>query len=152
MQNEYLLIDGKDKIMGRLAAHVAKLALLGHHVLVINAKDIVISGRKQWIFDEYVRKKNIKTLTNPTRGPFFYKRPDKLFRRTARGMLPYKNARGKEAYKRIHVLVNDDVDKNKYKNLKPHEIINVGKERLKGRFITLGTLGERFGWKNYISS
>ncbi|MHA1682262.1 MAG: 50S ribosomal protein L13 [Promethearchaeota archaeon] len=151
MAKHYLLIDATDKIMGRLASKVAKLVLNGKNVIVINAKDIVISGAKKHIFDSYVRKKNIKTLTNPTRGPFFYRRPDRLFRRTVRGMLPFKKPRGQEAYKRVLVFVND-VDRDRYKNLTVHEIQDVGMERLNSKFIKLETLSERFGWKNYEES
>ena len=90
MNPEYLLIDGKDQIMGRLAAQVAKLALLGKHVLVINCAQIVISGDKQSLFDYYIQKQNKKTHTKPMMGPFYYRTPDKFFRRTCRGMLPFK--------------------------------------------------------------
>ena len=113
MPTEFILIDGKDKIMGRLASQVAKLALLGKHVVVINAKDIVVSGSKKNIFATYVQMKNRKTASNPTKGPFFHRRPDSLFRRTVRGMLPFKKPRGQEAYKRIHAYVNG-VEKGKW--------------------------------------
>ncbi|MFX0100508.1 MAG: 50S ribosomal protein L13 [Candidatus Hodarchaeota archaeon] len=150
MPTEYLLIDGKDKIMGRLASQVAKLALLGKNVVVINAKDIVISGSKKNIFSTYVQMKNRKTRSNPTRGPFFHRRPDALFRRTVRGMLPFKKPRGQEAYKRVHAYVNG-VEKGKYPKLIPHEIPDVGLERLNGKYVTLEMVGERFGWKNIES-
>nr|MDO8113364.1 50S ribosomal protein L13 [Candidatus Sigynarchaeota archaeon] len=145
MNTEYLLIDGTDKILGRLAAIVAKLALLGKHVLVINAKDIVISGAQQSIFDHYIRKKNIKTRTNPHAGPFFYRTPDKLFRRTVRGMLPWKMPHGKEAYRRVHASISV-LDKEKYPKVVPYETPGIGKERLSHKCITLETLAKRFGF------
>lgn len=146
MNPEYLLIDGKDTIMGRLASIVAKLALLGNHVLVINAKDIVISGHQQSIFDHYIQKKNVKTRTNPHRGPFFYRTPDKLFRRTVRGMVPRKSDRGFQAYKRVRVCVAG-YDKEKYPKVVPYTVPNVNKARLSHSYITLETLSNRFGWK-----
>ena len=147
MNPEYLLIDGKDAIMGRLASIVAKLALLGNHVLVINAKDIVISGHQQSIFDHYIQKKNIKTRTNPrVYGPFFYRTPDKLFRRTVRGMVPRKSARGSDAYARVHVTIAG-FDKEKYPKVVPYTVPNIGKARLSHSYITLATLANRFGWK-----
>ncbi|MHA1372481.1 MAG: 50S ribosomal protein L13 [Promethearchaeota archaeon] len=149
---EYLLIDGKNKIMGRLASQVAKLALLGNRVVVINAKDIVISGSKKNIFEKFIQRKNIKTLTNPRRGPFFYRRPDRFFRRVVRGMLPWKKPRGREAYKRIHVFVNDVEDKNKYPVLIPYEIENADLTRLKGKYVRLEEVGNRFGWKNITNN
>ena len=146
MNPEYLLIDGTGAIMGRLASIVAKLALLGNHVLVINAKDIVISGHKQSIFDHYIQKRNIKTRTNPHAGPFFYRTPDKLFRRTVRGMVPRKTARGSDAYARVHVRVAG-YDKEKYPRVVPYTVPNIDKSRLSHTYITLETLSNRFGWK-----
>lgn len=149
MVKEFLLIDAKDKIMGRLASKVAKLALLGKQVIVINAKDIVISGSKKNIFEKYNQRKNIKTRTNPTRGPFFYRRPDRFFRRVVRGMLPFKQNRGQEAYRRIKVYTND-IDRSKFKNLVEHEVKDVSADRLNRNYITLETVSGRFGWKNFI--
>lgn len=37
------------------------------------------------------------------KGPKFPKEPDRIFRRTVRGMLPMKTSRGKEALKRLRV-------------------------------------------------
>lgn len=39
------------------------------------------------------------------KGPNFPKEADRIFRRTVRGMLPMKNTRGKEAYKRLRVFI-----------------------------------------------
>ncbi|MEX2683808.1 MAG: 50S ribosomal protein L13 [Candidatus Sigynarchaeota archaeon] len=147
MNPEYLLIDGKDKILGRLAAQVAKLALLGKHVLVINAKDIVISGNQQSIFDWYIEKRNKRTRTQPKWGPFFHRTPDQLFRRTCRGMLPFKMPHGEAAFKRIHASITDDYDKAMHRKVVPYEVPDAGKERLSHDYITLETLGNRFGWK-----
>lgn len=144
---EYLLIDGKDKIMGRLAAHVAKLALLGQRVLVKNAQDIVISGNKSSIFGDYEELKHKKTRSNPRAGPFFYRRPDAIFRRTVRGMLPFKQARGKEAFRRIHACLGEP-DTAKYPRLVEQDAPDCHVDRLQGKFITLGVLGQRFGWKS----
>ena len=145
MPTEYLLIDGKDKVLGRLASQVAKLALLGKHVVVSNTKHIVISGSKKRIFAKYEQKKNIKTRTNPLRGPFYYKRPHQLFRRTVRGMLPFKKKNGRDAFKRVHAYIGS-VDEGKYSKLTPYEVEKAGIDRISGEFVTLETLGNRFGW------
>ncbi len=147
MNPEYLLIDGKDQIMGRLAAQVAKLALLGRHVLVINCKDIVISGEKQSIFDYYIEKRNKKTRTKPLWGPFFHRTPDHLFRRTCRGMLPIKMPHGVDAFKRIHAAITADYDKDIHRKVVPYQVPDAGKERLSHKYVTLEVLANRFGWK-----
>ncbi len=147
MPAEYMLIDAKDKIMGRLAAYVAKLALLGRNVVVINAKDCVISGDKESIFKHYIYKRQIKTRTRPLQGPFFYRPPERIFRRTVRGMLPFKQPHGREAYKRVHVYPVGP-EEGRYPKLVPHDVPNVGKERLMHSFVTLEKLSNRFGWQN----
>ncbi len=147
MNPEYLLIDGKDQIMGRLAAQVAKLALLGKHVLVINCKDIVISGAKQSIFDYNIEKRNKKTRTQPKWGPFFHRTPDQYFRRVCRGMLPFKMPHGFDAFKRIHAAITAEYDKDIHRKVVPYHVPDAGKERLSHKYITLETLGNRFGWK-----
>ena len=45
-----LIIDGKDKLLGRLATQVAKLLLKGEEVAIINAEEIKISGLEGQIF------------------------------------------------------------------------------------------------------
>lgn len=41
---------------------------------------------------------------NPARGPFHYRAPSEIFKRTVRGMVPHKTERGKEALKRMKVF------------------------------------------------
>ncbi len=91
-------IDGKNLILGRLATVAAKEALLGEDVMVYNCDLVVITGRKKNIFEKYDRK---ITMGDPHHGPFFPKITRRVVRRTIRGMLPHKQARGREAYKRV---------------------------------------------------
>ena len=93
-----MIIDAKDTILGRLSSYVAKQALLGRKVDVINCEECVVSGRKHAILDEYLRRLDRKA---PGKGPFFYRRPEMLVKRTIRGMLPFKRARGREAFENI---------------------------------------------------
>jgi len=68
---EFQLLDAKNKILGRFCSQVAKKALLGEHIVIINAKDAIISGTKRNIHEKYLAKLNISTATNPRRGPFW---------------------------------------------------------------------------------
>ncbi|MFX1338959.1 MAG: 50S ribosomal protein L13 [Promethearchaeota archaeon] len=148
---EYQLLDAKNKILGRFCSQVAKKALLGEHIVIINAKDAIISGTKGNIHDKYLSKLNISTATNPRRGPFWPRRPDTLMRNVIKKMLPRKKLRGKEALQRIHVYIEDIPErfKHRYKNLSPSEINNADKTRLSfyNKFITLENLCLRIGWK-----
>ncbi|TFG30738.1 MAG: 50S ribosomal protein L13 [Promethearchaeota archaeon] len=148
---EYQLIDAKDKIFGRFCSQIAKKALLGENIVIINAKDAIISGSKSNIHENFLAKLNISTATNPRRGPYWPRRPDTFMRNAIKKMLPRKKLRGKEALKRVHVYIGDIPErfKQRYKNLKPMEISNADKTRLSyyNKFITLENLCTRIGWK-----
>jgi large subunit ribosomal protein L13 len=150
MRIEYQLYDATDKILGRFCSQIAKKALLGEYIIVINAKKAIISGTKKSIHDKYLAKLRISTATNPLRGPFHERRPDTFMRRVIKQMLPRKKLRGKEAIKRIHIYISDIPErfKNKYQNIVPNEIINVEKKRLSyyNKYITLENLCQRIGW------
>ena len=147
---EYHLLDATDKILGRFCSQIAKLALLGHNIVIINAKDAIISGTKDNIHQNFLEKLNISTATNPRRGPFWPRRPDTFMRNIIKKMLPRKKYRGKEAYKRIHVYIGDIPERfqKRYQKLIPLEINNADKKRLSyyNKFITLENLCSRLGW------
>ena len=148
---EYQLLDAKNKILGRFCSQVAKKALLGEHLVIINAKDAIISGTKSNIHEKYLARLNISTATNPRRGPFWPRRPDTLMRDIIKKMLPRKKLRGKEALRRVHIYIEDIPERfrYRYKNLSPSEIMNADKTRLSyyNKFITLENLCLRIGWK-----
>lgn len=149
---EYLLLDAKDKILGRFCSQVAKKVLLGEKVVIINAKYAIISGTKNNIHEKYLSKLNISTATNPRRGPFWPRRPDTFMRKVIKKMLPRKKIRGKDAIKRVHVYISDIPERfqKKYQKLTPQEILNADKKRLSyyNRYITLENLCSRLGWDN----
>ncbi|MFX1494454.1 MAG: 50S ribosomal protein L13 [Promethearchaeota archaeon] len=154
---EYLLLDATDKILGRFCSQVAKKALLGERIVVINAKHAIISGTKKNIHEKYLNKLNISTATNPTRGPFWPRRPDNFMRNIIKKMLPRKKIRGKEAIKKVHVYIGGIPERfqNRYQKLIPTEIPNAEKRRLSyyNRYITLDNLCSRLGWnKNQIEA
>lgn len=93
-----IIIDATDLIVGRMATYVAKQALLGETVKIVNAEKAVISGRKENTYDKLLKKMAMGT---PKKGPFIPRMPDRLLRRMIRGMVDYKKPRGKAAYKRI---------------------------------------------------
>ena len=93
-----IVIDATNMILGRLATIVAKKALLGETIKVLNCEKIVISGDKKKILANYKRRTEMGIHT---KGPFLPRMPDRFVRRVIRGMLPYKRPRGVDAYKRI---------------------------------------------------
>ncbi len=151
MSIEYQLYDATNKILGRFCSLIAKKALLGEYIVIINAKNAIISGNKKDIHEKYLAKLKISTATNPRRGPFHERRPDTFMRRVIKQMLPRKKLRGKEAIRRVHIYISDIPGrfKNRYQKLIPNEINNVDKKRLSyyNRYITLENLCQRIGWK-----
>lgn len=81
-QTKPILIDGKNHLLGRLAAVVAKQLLLGQRIIVVRCEAINISGnfhRSKLKFLAFLRKRcNVK----PSRGPFHYRAPSRIFWRT----------------------------------------------------------------------
>jgi len=111
-----LVIDATNAILGRLASYVAKQSLLGKKIAVVNCSKAVISGKRRRIIEEYkeIRAKGSAAL----KGPFFPKHPDKIIKRTIRGMLSYKKGRGKEAFKRIRCYNEIPKELEKAKKIK----------------------------------
>ncbi len=92
------IYDGKNAILGRLAAVVAKEALLGEEVRVVNCEQVVISGKPENTLARERQRRLRKG--NPLKSAVIPRLPDRMVRRTIRGMLPWKHARGKAAFKR----------------------------------------------------
>ncbi len=93
-----MIIDGSDKILGRLASFAAKRALDGEEIVILNCENIVVSSTKEFLLDHYKQRID---RGHPYHGPFFPKLPDRIVKRTIRGMLPYKKERGRNAFKKV---------------------------------------------------
>src|SRR3989338_5998873 len=107
-----MIIDARDAILGRLSTYVAKQVLLGNKVEVVNCEEAVVSGKKQSILANYIRRIDRKA---PTKGPYLFRRPDMFVKRTIRGMLPFKKSRGQDAYKNVkcHIGVPESLKNEK---------------------------------------
>ena len=93
-----IIIDGKDTILGRLASFAAKKAMMGEEVMIINSAEVVVSGRKSNTLDSFKRDRKLGTHST---GPFHLRLPEDIVKRTIRGMLPYKQPKGREAFQRM---------------------------------------------------
>ncbi|MFO8109365.1 MAG: 50S ribosomal protein L13 [Thermoplasmata archaeon] len=94
--------NGEEKILGRLATQVAKDILDGEEVRLVNAEKVFIVGNKGMILSKY--RKN-RERGKQMRGPFYPRRPERIFTRTVRGMLPYQKPRGRRALKRFRAYI-----------------------------------------------
>ncbi len=93
-----IIIDMTNSLLGRVATIVAKAALEGEEVKLVNCEKAVISGARAHVIDQFRRK---SSMGAPRKGPFQPRMADRLVRKKIRGMLPYKTARGRDAYKRV---------------------------------------------------
>ena len=96
------VIDASGVVLGRLGSVVAKRLLDGDEVIVVNAEKAVITGKKQYLKEEYKQKREVGTYR---KGPFFPRMPDRIVKRTIRGMLPYQTPHGRAAYKRLKCYI-----------------------------------------------
>lgn len=106
MSEEPIVINASNLILGRLASYVAKQALEGHSIVILNAEKAIISGYKKSIIQEAKKRLSTRTLGSQKKAPTHPRRPDLYVRRTIRGMLPRKKTKGKQAFERIKVYMN----------------------------------------------
>jgi len=121
-----VVIDASNMILGRLSAKVAKMALLGERVDVVNCEKVIITGNKAQVLSIYQQR---RARGIPTSGPFYQRTPDKVVRRTIRGMLPYKRQRGSNAYKRIRCYVGlpEEFEKEKIQRIEAADMSKLQK-------------------------
>jgi large subunit ribosomal protein L13 len=147
MSTQWKIFDAKDQILGRFCSRIAKLALLGEHIVIINAKDAVVSGRRNQILAKYIHLHYIGDIANPHHGPFFSNRPDTFIRQKIRFMLPHRN-RGKESLSRVHVYITaiPSVKADVYKESEPLHIPNISTKNLAHKYITVEDICNVMGW------
>ena len=124
------VIDGTDHIFGRLASRVAKKALEGHDVRVFNAEKIIMTGDLDRYREKYEEKMRAKYPVNPKRGPFFYRSPDRFFRRAVKQMLPRRKPKGKYALRRVKVFVGVPVEYERLFKKRAQKVPEAYKDRL----------------------
>ena len=98
------IIDAKGLIIGRLGTHVAKKLLSNKEleIAIVNAEKAIVSGSRKMVLTQYKGKRE---LNHPRKGPYFPKMPDRILKRTIRGMLPYQQPKGRDALKRVKVYI-----------------------------------------------
>jgi len=98
------IIDGKNAVLGRLASYAAKEALKGEEITILNCEQIIITGNKKNIKQNFEIKRS--KVGSGQKGPKHSKKSEKIVKRTIRGMLPnHKKGRGRVAYKKIKCYV-----------------------------------------------
>jgi large subunit ribosomal protein L13 len=113
------VIDATNTPMGRVASYVAKQALKGEDVAVVNCEEIIITGNKKDILEEFKQKKG--RVGSGQGGPKYSFSKERIVKRTIRGMIPnHREGRGKVAFKRVKCYLGV-----------PAEFENTEKEKIK---------------------
>lgn len=94
------IIDGENTVLGRLASYAAKEAMKGEEIVVVNCKQIIITGNKKNIKEHFEERRT--KVGSGQKGPKYSRVDEKIVKRAIRGMLSnHRKGRGKEAYGRI---------------------------------------------------
>lgn len=133
------IINAEGLILGRMCSKIAKRLLNGEEIVIVNAEKAVLTGKKK---SKVAEAKEFLEVGAPERGPFHSRRPDRIVRKTVRGMVPWKQPKGKLAYKRLKVFMG--VPKE-FKDAKM-ETIEQAKAKLAGSHFTLEELAVEVGW------
>lgn len=96
------IIDATGATLGRLSTNVAKRLLNGEEIAVVNSEKAIVSGKKVAIKAHYKQEREVGTYR---KGPFFPRMPDRIVKRTIRGMVPYQTSHGKTAYKKLRCYI-----------------------------------------------
>ncbi len=112
------LIDAKNKVLGRLSTEIANILSgknkvtftrnidQGDYVIVINAKSVVLTGKKEANKNYYHHSGYPGGLKSKSVAQVREKTPELLVRHAVVGMLP-RNKIGKTMAKKLYVFEND---------------------------------------------
>ena len=134
-----IIIDASGATLGRLSTNTAKRLLNGEEIAVVNSEKAIISGKKAKLKNDYIQKREVGTYR---KGPFFPRMPDRIVKRTIRGMIPYQKPHGRTAFKRLkcHIGVPKEFKGKNFESIedaKKHPV----------EFMTIGELSKSLGAK-----
>ena len=135
-----MIIDCTNLILGRVATYAAKQALEGESVMLINCEKAIITGNKKLLLFNFIERQH---KGHAFKGPFYPKMADRIVKRVIRGMLPYRQERGKKAYSRIRCYLGVPVE---FEKKKAETLPKANYSKLKTlNFITVNDLSKSVG-------
>jgi len=114
LQQEWFVVDAKDRILGRLATQIAMVLMgkhkpsytpyidMGDHIIVINAAKVRLTGRKE---EQKLYRRHSGYpggLTETSARKVRETRPQRMVEEAISGMLP-KSKLGKQMYRKLQV-------------------------------------------------
>ncbi len=119
VDRKWFVVDAKGETLGRLSSEVAAILRgkhkptftphvdCGDHVIIINAKDIQLTGKK-WQQKKYYRhSQHPGSLKEMTATEMNTKHPTRMLEMSIKGMLPH-NKLGRQMIKKLYVYENDN--------------------------------------------
>ncbi len=119
IERKWYVVDAQGMTLGRLASEVAKVLRgknkptftphidTGDYVIVINAEQIKVTGKKldQKIY--YHHSRYVGGMKETTLREMMNKKPEKVVELAVKGMLP-KGPLGREMYKKLYVYTGSE--------------------------------------------
>ena len=134
-----VVVDARDCILGRVSSEVAQRVLDGDNVAVVNDERADITGNEESTMETYHKRAELGSDS----GPYYPKRPDRIFKRAIRGMLPYKTEDGREAFSNVRVYVGNPYERDDVESV---VLDGTSLDRLSNiKFTTLGEISESLG-------
>jgi large subunit ribosomal protein L13 len=135
------IVDAEGLVLGRMASIIAKRLLEGEKIEIVNAESAIVSGKRLQVINKW---KEFLNVGGRGRGPVHWRRPNTIVRRTIRGMLPYRKARGREAFSRLKVHIGVPEEMTDAMKISIQE---ARASMLDGRYVTVGEIASNIGWK-----
>ncbi|KAK6170470.1 hypothetical protein SNE40_018856 [Patella caerulea] len=142
-----VILDARGHLLGRLAATVAKTLLQGQKVIVVRCEGINISGKYHRQKNRYLGLIKKRCNVKPSRGPFHFRAPRKIFYRCVRGMIPHRTVRGKEAMSRLTVYEGIPAPYDKKKRVIIPSALRVIRLNPIRKYCELKRISHEIGWK-----
>jgi len=135
-----MIINAENRVLGRLASEIARKAKDGEEVHVVNSEKAVISGDKTEVKEEYKTKYE---RGGRHTGPHYPKRPDKILKRTVRGMLPTNKEAGREAFSNVKTYLEVPIE---FEGEVEEVDVKEGDELKNRNYVKLGDVSKYIGW------
>lgn len=141
------VINADGLVLGRLCSHVAKRLRNGEELIVVNAERAVVSGNRPQLLEFYRHRRHRASSQYKMKGPHYPRTPDRILKRSVRGMIEYKKPAGRAAYKRLRVYIG--VPKE-YASAQMETLDTARKPNL-AKYIYLGDISKELGHGDGVS-
>ena len=130
IERKWYVVDAAGYTLGRLASEVAKVLRgknkpeftphidTGDYVIVINAKDVKVTGKKMLQKIYYNHSDYVGGMKETTLAEMMDKKPEKVIELAVKGMLP-KGPLGRSMVKKLHVYAGPE---HAHQAQKPEEL------------------------------